>query len=352
MMHHKNAVLKRRHSSADINSGMLFNFRFDQQSMTTILDRLRNHREMQQGWGGGEVNLDIRKPDFVMACLERYQAEGMNSTRIPSNLLRIRSFRDGDLIATPHLPERGKVSIHVIAGDFPECYRYVPGDEDHLNHRIVIKQSYGLDGNISIYNKVLAAWYAKLQWLRLPVLPIPEHQPAFDEVLAQLDASPETSFAVSPLEEHLSHLLDDVLNRLKSELRRTLNPNNSDLSFESLCERLLVKSGYSVVTRNVYDGAGGDVDIHCTRKREYASPFEAGDVTLYVQVKKHKGVTDEKAVRQLLQMMSKDTNADGCVMSLAEDFTAEAKALAEQNDILLLNGSAVCRLALRTMVGE
>lgn len=329
---------------------MLFNFRFDQQCMATILTRLRNESQMSQGWGGGEINLDLTKLDFVHACLERYRSDGMNSTRIPSNLLRMRSFKDGDLIATPHLPERGKVSIHVVDGDFPACYRYDPAGNDHLNHRILVKRSYGIEGNISIYNTVLSAWYAKLQWLRLPVLPIPEHEDAFQSVIRQLDNSPNMTFAVSPLEEHLSGLQDRVLESLKIDLRRTLNPNNSDLSFESLCERLLVKSGYTVVGRNVFDGEGGDVDIHCTRKRADASPFETGDVTLFVQVKKHEGITDQIAVRQLVKMMSKDASADGCVMSLAEDFSNEAKELAEQNDILLMNGSAVCKLALKSML--
>jgi hypothetical protein len=331
---------------------MLFNFRFDQQSTATILIRLRDEHQMSQGWGGGEANLDLTRPDFVQACLERYRADGMNSSRIPSNLLRMRSFKDGDLIATPHLPERGKVSVHVVDGDFPACYRYDPADDDHLNHRILVKRSYGIEGNISIYNTALSAWYAKLQWLRLPVLPIPEHEDAFQSVIRQLDDSPNMTFAVSPLEEHLSGLLDRVLESLKIDLRRTLNPNNSDLSFESLCERLLVKSGYTVVGRNVFDGEGGDVDIHCTRKRADASPFETGDVTLFVQVKKHEGITDEIAVHQLVEMMSKDTSADGCVMSLAEDFSHEAKELAEQNDILLMNGTAVCKLALRGMLGD
>jgi hypothetical protein len=331
---------------------MLFNFRFDQQSTATILTRLRDEHQMSQGWGGGEVNLDLTRPDFVQACLERYRADGMNSTRIPSNLLRMRSFKDGDLLATPHMPERGKVSIHVVDGDFPACYRCDPADGDHLNHRILVKRSYGLGGNISIYNTVLSAWYAKLQWLRLPVLTIPEHEDAFQLVIRQLDDSPSMTFAVSPLEEHLSGLWERVLESLKADLRRTLNPNNSDLSFESLCERLLVKSGYTVVGRNVFDGAGGDVDIHCTRKRADASPFETGDVTLFVQVKKHEGITDEIAVRQLVKMMSKDATADGCVMSLAEGFSDAAKELAEQNDILLLNGSAICKLALRIMLGD
>jgi hypothetical protein len=56
---------------------MLFNFRFDQQFTTTILTRLRDEHQMSQGWGGGEVNLDLTRPDFVQACLERYRPEPM-----------------------------------------------------------------------------------------------------------------------------------------------------------------------------------------------------------------------------------------------------------------------------------
>jgi Restriction endonuclease len=57
-------------------------------------------------------------------------------------------------------------------------------------------------------------------------------------------------------------------------------------------------------------------------------------------------------VRQLVKMMAKDATADGCVMSLAEDFSPEAKDLAKQNGILLMNGNAVCTLALRSMLGD
>jgi len=151
------------------------NFRFDQSSSRTILDLLqRNEPEMAQGWGGSDVNLDLRREDFVQATLNRYESDGMKSTRIPTNLSRMRTFRDGDLLVTPHLPERGKVSIHVLNGDYPSCYRYVPNDGDHLNHRILIRRSFGLDGNISLQRRSLwmvrqasVAWTVRRQ-LDLP----------------------------------------------------------------------------------------------------------------------------------------------------------------------------------------
>src|ERR1041384_2441344 len=161
---------------------MIYNFRCDQSCRTEIVQRIRDQRRMSQGWGGGEENLDLRRDDFVQVCLRRYQPSGMKTTRVPTNLLRIRALKDNDLLVTPHLPDYGKLVINVVDGDYPECYEYVQDDDDHQNHRIKVKQFYGLDSNIDIHNATVSAWYGKLQWLRLPVLPIPEHQDAFETI--------------------------------------------------------------------------------------------------------------------------------------------------------------------------
>ena len=84
---------------------------------------------------------------------------------------------------------------------------------------------------------------------------------------------------------------------------------------------------YTVVRRHMFDGKGGDVDIHCTRKRTMTSPFETGDVNLYVQVKKHDGKTDEEAVTQLIRMLENEPLAEGCVMSAADGFSEKAKRI-------------------------
>jgi hypothetical protein len=51
-------------------------------------------------------------------------------------------------------------------------------------------------------------------------------------------------------------------------------------------------------------------------------------------------------------MMEQDETADGCVMSLGDDFTPEATKLAEVNEVLLMDGAKICRLLLRMMVGS
>ena len=70
------------------------------------------------------------------------------------------------------------------------------------------------------------------------------------------------------------------------------------------------------------------------------------------------GVASARQCRQprrtpkVLKMMEQDETADGCVMSLGDDFTPEATKLAEVNEVLLMDGAKICRLLLRMMVGS
>jgi hypothetical protein len=329
---------------------MIYNFRCDQKYRNEILRRLINENRLSQGWGGCEENLDLRRDDFAQACFRHYRSSGMASTRVPTNLLRIRDFKDGDLLITPHIPVYGKLVITVVDGDYPDCYEYVQNDESDQNHRIKAKRFYGLDGNIDIHHLGVSAWFGKLQWLRLPVLPIPQHLDVFDSIIRELEQTPGKEFPTSRLDEYLDRLCAKVLENMKVELR-TLSPSVGELSFEEVCKRLVTTAGYTIVRRNWYSD-GGDVDLQCTRSRTDVSAFEAGQVNLFVQVKKYTGTTDDLAVRQLLKMMERDQTADGCVMSLGDDFTPEAIKLAESNEILLMNGETICTLLLRLMVSE
>ena len=112
---------------------MIYNFRHDKSGTEEILIRIDRDKQISQGWGGGAgADLDLRNNDFVVKTFAHY---GLKTTRIPSNLMRIREFKDGDMLITPHLPEYGTVSVHIVHGDFPNCYSYDVSDETHQNHR-------------------------------------------------------------------------------------------------------------------------------------------------------------------------------------------------------------------------
>ncbi len=322
---------------------MEYNFRFDRSQSDVILHRLRTEKLLSQGWGGGsDVDLRVNQDDFVRKTYDYY---GLKTTRIPSNLLRMRDLRNADLLVTPHLPEYGKVSAHVVEGNFPACYSYLQDDATHLNHRIRIIQSYGLDGSISIQNALLARWRGKLQWLRLPMLPLGDLGQSFRQITRQIDEAPSTTFEPSVLEQYFSELRRRLLARCKDELAG-IAPSGGNISFEKVCERLVHAAGYQIEARNQYDRVGGDADLICSRRRSEGSAFETGVSTLLIQIKKHSGVTDEQAVWQLLEILPRYPDANAAVMSLADAFSEEATALAEKNGIVLLNGDEICTLLL------
>ena len=76
---------------------MIYNFRHDRSRRDSIKERIIEDSQLSQGWGGGpsEANLDINQSNFVEECVRFYEP-GMKSTHIPSNLCRIRDFKDGD----------------------------------------------------------------------------------------------------------------------------------------------------------------------------------------------------------------------------------------------------------------
>jgi Restriction endonuclease len=320
---------------------MLYNFRFDRSHPVEIMRRLQQERILSQGWGGGaDGRLRITDDDFVARCRALYS---LPTTRIATNLTRIREFKDGDLLVVPHLPAYGKASIHLVQGDFPGCYVHRDPDLHHLNHGIRVSASYGLGGEISIYNHLLASWRGRLPAYRLPIVQLAPLESVFRALVRDL-ADHGMVLPESTLDEHLGMLLCAATQEIKV-LLAPIAPAGGGISFESVCEYLLLAWGYRVVARHEYDGQGGDVDLRCVRQRTDLTPFETGEVTLLVQVKKYSGSTGTHAVQQLVNWM-KDNDGDGCVMSLGDDFAPDAVELAERHGITLMDGDTICRLLL------
>lgn len=328
---------------------MIYNFRFDRNRRNLVLERLKEQSLLSQGWGGkrnDNLSLENDKDTFQERVKDYYD---LRTTRIPTNLTKIRGFKDNDILVVPHLPEEKTFSIHIVDGNFPDCYRYLDDDEHHLKHTIKIKKSYGLEGNLSLYNSLIAPWKGKLQWMRLPILPMNQFKNEFHQLLSELRESPDKAYQKSDLEEYLDQLQKSILTFISQELGK-ISPSGGDINFESVCETILTNQGYEITNKNVYDGEGGDIDLICVKDRSNISPFEQGEETLFVQIKKHKGTTNKYGIDQLLNMMQNNRNANGCLITLAEEFTKEASTLAEENGIVLINGNTVSELLMSVMI--
>jgi hypothetical protein len=274
---------------------MIYNFRIDRDNRDEILNRIREKSVLSQGWGGGEeggLSLKENEENFQHVVQKRYN---LNTTRIPTNLTKIRGFKDNDTIVVPHLPVNNKFSIFIVDGDYEDCYFYNDSDEKHLNHTIRIKESYGVDGNLSMYNSLIAPWKGKLQWMRLPILPINQYKTEFQQLLNELRDNSNLEFGKSSLQEHLENIHTETLKFLTKKLQK-MSPSGGEINFEAVCEYVLTHSGYEITKRNNYDGEGGDVDLVCVKEKADISPFEQGEETLYVQIKNIKELRIKKVL--------------------------------------------------------
>ena len=321
---------------------MIYNFRHDRKRTQEIAERIRCEKQVSQGWGGGTSgNLDLRTKDFVKNTRSCY---GLSTTRIATNLSRMREFRNDDILVTPHLPEYGTVSLHIVDEDFPSCYEYDLSDSTDLNHRIKVKRSFGMSGEISVWKGNLVPYLAKLRWLRLPVLPMPQFKLIFEQLVKEMSAGPAGQIQYGP--EELNGFLRDMARSVDvvvTKMMREMPPGGGAISFEALCEWLVVGQGYQVVERNRYNRKGGDLDLIC---QPDGTADETGDVTLCIQIKKHEGETGEAAVDQVIGMLPDWPGADGCVMSAADGFTEDAEKKARIHGIALLNRRNIFRLLM------
>jgi hypothetical protein len=318
---------------------MIYNFRIDRSQRDFLLEELNKNRILYQGWG----NFSLDSDSFVEDTKTYYS---LKSTRTPSSLVKIKSFKENDMLLIPHLPENGLVTIVIVDSDYPSCYKWKTGQPNHLNHGIRVKKVYGLNGNISMYNHMLVEWYGKLTGLRLPVLALSNMDETAQELINILEADPEARIEKSSMNDYLSDQTNRLIDTLLSQLQQ-LSPSRSDLSFEKVCEELLTHYNYETVRRNYYNSKNGDADLVLKKLHNSHSPFEIGEYYLFVQIKKHKGETDDQAVDQLINIMEDDTEyfpAKGCVISLAETFSESAIIKAAEAGIQMINGATITKL--------
>ena len=326
---------------------MIYNFRIDRSEREFLKKELEENSMIYQGWGQYDLSID----GFMDATKKHYK---LKSTRTPSSLHKIKSFKDEDVLLIPHFPHNGFVTMVVVDGNYPECYQWTEGQPHHLNHGIKVKRVYGLQGEISMYNQRLVEWYGKLSGLRLPIIALNRMGNTISEMVRTLENNPDMKYEKSSMDDYLAEQTDRMLDSLLSQLQR-LSPSRSDLSFEKVCEDLLLKHEYKLVRRNYYNGKSGDADLVLKKENSSHSPFEIGEYYLFVQIKKHKGETDDHAVDQLMNIMEDEAEylpSKGCVISLAESFSETAEAKAEEAGIQLINGLELTKLLAHNALSQ
>ena len=313
-------------------------------TLELILNQRLKDNILSLGWGGGNDNLDLKQNvDFKIAYPK------ISSRRINS-IKKIKTLKDGDILVAPKLPKNGKFIIGVVDGNFPDCYSYIENDKTHLNHCIKLKKVYGLNGELDIHNVKVREWYAKLRWMRLPIYPLSKYSTIFINLVTDLENDANSVFEASKLGDFIENLHDKIWREIKKEFEE-ISPSNSHISFEKVCKEIIETYGYKLEKSNHHKN-GGDADlIFSIEETENENPFIRKENKLYVQVKKHKGISNEKAVQQLIDIIAADKaeSVQGCAITLGT-FSEEAENLADENNIILIDGDDIVNYFIKKLL--
>lgn len=267
-------------------------------------------------------------------------------------------MKAGDIVL---VPKQGVFSIYEIAEDFPLCIH----DVDATGLR-----AWGLDagdrlimadGFLSRNGEAIHLGFARR--VRPLHTDIPRASFA-DAALTSRMKIRSTTADISDLKDNVERAIDHYKDDepidlhatlLKTHVQTTLDAIKRDLNpdkFEQLIAWYFEKIGARVEQPSKNEnGKEGDGDIVAT--------FDSLRTIIYVQAKKHDGMTDEWAAEQIVAYrdhkatpeIESGVMADGYariawVVSSGDGFTDDCKALAKDNRVLLLNGKDFAKLLL------
>lgn len=169
----------------------------------------------------------------------------------------------------------------------------------------------------------------------------------------------QTTLNISDLEKDVEEALArykennpfSLIQEVAKKCHKVCDEQVSPYLFECMVRDYFINNGGSadVLPKN-YADKKGDCDVE--------ADFPALRLTISVQVKKHFDETDASAVHQIIDYSDsrrKDAKDNwsyvNWVVTLASDFSNEAKALAKEHGVVLINGDQFCRMLVSKGLG-
>jgi HJR/Mrr/RecB family endonuclease len=243
----------------------------------------------------------------------------------------------GDRIVVPKMPDWGTFALAEVDkgyffDDAPAAQR---GGQEDLRHTICIRNikyfSYHSSEHARLIHKKMRAYQAAVNrvWDK-----------NFQEAVETLLGRPSQTIDLG-----ITAIFEDVKQQHARSVLGSLRKLKWD-DVEQLVENLFKESGYDVVVRHRYDKEGGDADLVLTTKVPLLNEFTDMDLIVYVQVKNKDGkdYDDVHHVEQLIKISRDAVNCLKVLISTTDEFTAEARRLAQESNVILLDGMGLVRL--------
>ena len=266
----------------------------------------------------------------------------------------IAKFKKDDLILVPN-PYGKKFSVYKIVGD-----KFVGNDDKELSETLTeLKLNNIKDGKniLGFFWKVepIAKDIIKKEYAENSLMRIMRYRGTNvvcnDKLKKSIDDAINNFKEKKPI-----NLFLDIVDSCRDNILKLIKEKLDDKKFEKLIKLYFKQcSANDVYKPSKADNNEGDCDVEAV--------FEPIKTVIHVQAKAHKGYTNEWAIKQINEYIENETENNeyiedemednkyihiGWVISTCDDFSDEAKKLADKNNILLINGETFAEMLIRS----
>ena len=266
----------------------------------------------------------------------------------------IAKFKKDDLILVPN-PYGKKFSVYKIVGD-----KFVGNDDKELSETLTeLKLNNIKDGKniLGFFWKVepIAKDIIKKEYAENSLMRIMRYRGTNvvcnDKLKKSIDDAINNFKEKKPI-----NLFLDIVDSCRDNILKLIKEKLDDKKFEKLIKLYFKQCGANDVYKpSKADNNEGDCDVEAV--------FEPIKTVIHVQAKAHKGYTNEWAIKQINEYIENETENNeyiedemednkyihiGWVISTCDDFSYEAKKLANKNNILLINGETFAEMLIRS----
>ncbi|MCR5629976.1 restriction endonuclease [Eubacterium sp.] len=324
---------------------------------------------LRQGWGAKGMAIDDSVEKFIQAWNDKWGKEDSSEDRKKrkyNNLAKMKEISVGDYIIIP------KISIQdgyeapwryfTVAKCKKEYEFKLPEKYDDFGHVIEVEVLFSCSYK---YNKDSLLVSGKFRAYQYSINNV--WNDSFKKSIDNLiEENKENKISCDYVSKTLMYTIASSVSEKYEEMIESVKISLGQLSpqtFENIISELFEKNNFVKIGGNDYDGNGGDIDITLgfDDKLLLGNIFKVSETivspNINIQAKKKPGEDhyDYKAVEQLINRrkskgreMMLDINI---VIDLADDFQDATKKLAEDNNIILINGNQFASLVIQFGLG-
>ncbi|MDX8337484.1 restriction endonuclease [Candidatus Cetobacterium colombiensis] len=306
--------------------------------------------KLRQGWGKSGMSLlkneeVISKEEWRNNFPEEWDCSDEYINRKYDNLKLMLEIKKDDVIIIPKFPTWDSLSVVKVE----EGYKFEMPKVDDFGHYIKI------DINSLKSFKYASNTFSNTVHSKLRAYQSPLNNVWNEEVkdAANILLKLESTENIIKIENIVKYNFEKNLEEIRNSLSKI---SNRDL--ESIVEKLFLNQGYSLESRNSYDGEGADADLvltKCLSILEEVDESKSCD-KIYIQIKHKNGLySDREGIDQLNQIIkikeieNGNPNLDNIfkVLVCSSIFSEELKELAVEENIILIDGLQLTRLMIK-----